>query len=195
MWHHNMIPDIPFWEFQTACSFGWKLHQCAQHEGDSIFDLFMGGKKTWRKTIPKKAKRIPWWFSLQFAYKSRDEIVKKTYDGVSAKMQGMKKTLVEGSPLIPAGVETNLWGWLPVEWMQKKNQFNSWWGRNFERHCVGDILYKSFRRKNDNKKYPTLYPIFVVVSQEFPTFLWVFPGSRNLSTGDGGLEGKWKEED
>jgi len=50
-------------------------------------------------------------------------------------------------------------------------------------------------RKNDNKKYPTLYPILFVVSQEFPTFLWVFPGSRNLSTGDGGLEGKWKEED
>jgi len=61
-----------------------------------------------KNIFSKKAKRIPWWFSLQFAYKSHDEIVKKTYDGVSAKMQGMKKNLVEGSPLIPAGVETNL---------------------------------------------------------------------------------------
>ena len=69
-----------------------------------------------KNTFPKKAKRIPWWFSLQFAIlspqsnasESHDEIVKKLMR-VSAKIQPMnEKTLVEGSPLIPAGVETNL---------------------------------------------------------------------------------------
>lgn len=51
------------------------------------FLIFSWVERNMKKTIPKKAKRSSWWVSLQFAYKSHDEIVKKTYDGVSAKMQ------------------------------------------------------------------------------------------------------------